>query len=80
MPRVSDDYRRARRDEIARAAIRCLERKGVHDTSIAANPWGNVVLLHAHAADTAIAGLELLLKGGQVGSDELFESVRALLG
>jgi AcrR family transcriptional regulator len=35
MPRVSDDYRRARRDEIARAAIRCLERKGVHDTSIA---------------------------------------------
>ena len=35
MPRVSDDYRRARRDEIAQAAIRCLERKGVHDTSIA---------------------------------------------
>jgi AcrR family transcriptional regulator len=35
MPRVSDDYRRARRDEIAHAAIRCLERKGVHDTSIA---------------------------------------------
>lgn len=35
MPRVSDDYRRARRDEIARAAIRCLERNGVHDTSIA---------------------------------------------
>ena len=35
MPRVSDDYRKARRDEIARAAIRCLERTGVHDTSIA---------------------------------------------
>ena len=35
MPRVSDDYRKARRDEIARAAIRCLERKGVHETSIA---------------------------------------------
>ena len=35
MPRVSENYRRARRDEIARAAIRCLERKGVHDTSIA---------------------------------------------
>src|SRR6187401_1724886 len=35
MPRVSDDYRRARRDEIARAAVRCLERKGVRDTSIA---------------------------------------------
>jgi len=53
---------------------------GVESLSIAANPWGNVVLLHAHAADTAIAGLELLLKGGQVGSDELFESVRALGG
>ncbi|HEX5730012.1 TetR/AcrR family transcriptional regulator [Microbacterium sp.] len=35
MPRVSDDYRRARRDEIALAAVRCLERKGVHETSIA---------------------------------------------
>ena len=53
---------------------------GVESLSIAANPWGNVVLLHAHAADTAIDGLELLLKGGQVGSDELFESVRALGG
>jgi AcrR family transcriptional regulator len=35
MPRVSEQYRKARRDEIALAAIRCLERKGVHDTSIA---------------------------------------------
>ena len=35
MPRVSDDYRRARRDEIALAALRCLEREGVHETSIA---------------------------------------------
>jgi AcrR family transcriptional regulator len=35
MPRVSDAYRRARRDEIALAAVRCLERKGVHETSIA---------------------------------------------
>ncbi len=35
MPRVTDDYRRARRDEIALAAVRCLERKGVHETSIA---------------------------------------------
>ena len=51
---------------------------GVESLSIAANPWGNVVLLHAHAAGPAIDGLELLLKGGQVGSDALFESVRAL--
>lgn len=35
MPRVSDEYREARRDEIARAALRCLERSGVHETSIA---------------------------------------------
>lgn len=35
MPRVSDAYRRARRDEIAVAALRCLERKGVARTSIA---------------------------------------------
>ena len=35
MPRVSKVYREARRDEIARAAVRCLERKGVRDTSIA---------------------------------------------
>jgi AcrR family transcriptional regulator len=35
MPKVTDQYRQARRDEIARAALRVLERKGVHDTSIA---------------------------------------------
>jgi AcrR family transcriptional regulator len=35
MPRVTDAYRRARRDEIASAAFRCLRRKGVSGTSIA---------------------------------------------
>lgn len=35
MPRVSKEYREARRDEIAQAAIRCLERQGVRETSIA---------------------------------------------
>jgi AcrR family transcriptional regulator len=35
MPKVSEKYREARRAEIARAALRCLERKGVRDTSIA---------------------------------------------
>ncbi|MHC2998596.1 TetR/AcrR family transcriptional regulator [Microbacterium sp. HJ5] len=35
MPKVSHEYREARRDEIARAAVRCLERNGVRDTSIA---------------------------------------------
>jgi AcrR family transcriptional regulator len=35
MPKVSEAYREARRDEIARAALRCLERNGVRETSIA---------------------------------------------
>ncbi|MFK4805989.1 four-carbon acid sugar kinase family protein [Microbacterium sp. ZW CA_36] len=51
---------------------------GVESLSIAANPWGNVVLLSAHAEDPAIDGLELLLKGGQVGADSLFIDVAAL--
>lgn len=35
MPRVSDEYRDARRSEIAAAAVRCMGRNGVHNTSIA---------------------------------------------
>ncbi|MFB7894020.1 TetR/AcrR family transcriptional regulator [Microbacterium sp. NPDC056044] len=35
MPKVSEEYREARRDEIARAALRVLARNGVRDTSIA---------------------------------------------
>ena len=49
---------------------------GVESLSIAANPSGNVVLLRAHAADPAVDGLERLLKGGQVGEDDLFAKVR----
>jgi uncharacterized protein YgbK (DUF1537 family) len=51
---------------------------GVHSLSIAANPWSNVVLLRAHGADPSVDGAELLLKGGQVGDDDLFERVRDL--
>ena len=51
---------------------------GVEALSIAANPWGNVVLLRAYADDPAIDGLELLLKGGQVGAESLFTDVAAL--
>ncbi|WP_194396648.1 four-carbon acid sugar kinase family protein [Microbacterium atlanticum] len=51
---------------------------GVQALSIAANPWGNVVLLRAHAADPAVDGVELLLKGGQVGADSLFIDVATL--
>lgn len=53
---------------------------GVTALSIAANPAGNVVLCTAHAADPAVDGLELLLKGGQVGDDDLFERIRRLGG
>ena len=51
---------------------------GVDALSIAANPWGNVVILRAHSSDSAVDGLELLLKGGQVGADSLFTDVAAL--
>ena len=51
---------------------------GVTSLSIAANPWANVVLLTAHSADADVDGIELLLKGGQVGDDDLFEAIRAL--
>ena len=51
---------------------------GVESLSIAANPWENVVLLRAHAPATAVDGVELLLKGGQVGGDDLFVRVRGV--
>lgn len=53
---------------------------GVTSLSISANPRDNVVLLTARASDPAIDGAELLLKGGQVGADDLFESVRSDFG
>lgn len=51
---------------------------GVESLSIAANPSGNVVLLRARSSDPAIDGLDLLLKGGQVGSDTLFTDIAEL--
>jgi len=51
---------------------------GVESLSISANPWANVVLLQAHAADPVVDGVELLLKGGQVGSVDLFERLLRL--
>jgi 3-oxoisoapionate kinase len=51
---------------------------GVESLSIAANPSGNVVLLRAQSGDAAIDGIELLLKGGQVGSDTLFTDIADL--
>lgn len=51
---------------------------GVDALEIAANPSGNIVLLRAVSAAPGIDGVELLLKGGQVGADDLFESMRTL--
>lgn len=51
---------------------------GISSVSIAANPEGNVVLLRAEAGDPAVDGLELLLKGGQVGGDDLFVRLAGL--
>lgn len=49
---------------------------GVDSLSITANPVANVVLLRAHSVDPEVDGVELLLKGGQVGPADLFELVR----
>ncbi len=51
---------------------------GVRSLAIAANPVGNVVLLRASSDDPHIDGLELLLKGGQVGAESLFDDIRSL--
>lgn len=53
---------------------------GVESLAIAANPWDNVVLLTANAPAGAIDGWELLLKGGQVGDDDLLVRIERLAG
>lgn len=50
----------------------------VESLSIAANPEGNIALCAARSADPTVDGLEMLLKGGQVGDDDLFEAIRTL--
>ncbi|MGN6818999.1 MAG: four-carbon acid sugar kinase family protein [Sphingomonas sp.] len=54
---------------------------GVAQLGIDALTWAAPIergapLVRAHAADPAIDGLELVLKGGQMGGDEFFEAVR----
>ena len=51
---------------------------GISSLSIAANPWGNVALLSVEAPGTPLDGIELLLKGGQIGDVDLMEKVRLL--
>jgi uncharacterized protein YgbK (DUF1537 family) len=57
------------------AVVRLLD---ISSVSIVANPEGNVVLLRAEARDPAVDGLELLLKGGQVGGVDLFVRLAGL--
>lgn len=54
---------------------------GVAQLGIDALAWAAPIergapLVRAHAADPAIDGLELVLKGGQMGGDDFFETVR----
>ena len=55
---------------------RVVRTLGITSVSIAANPGANVVVLRASSDDAAVDGAELLLKGGQVGDDDLFEAIR----
>ncbi len=54
---------------------------GVAQLGIDALTWAAPIergapLVRAHAADPAIDGIELVLKGGQMGADDFFETVR----
>ena len=55
---------------------RVLRRLGVTAIEILATPWGNAALCRAIGAASCIDGVELVLKGGQMGGTGLFESIR----
>lgn len=55
---------------------RVVRSLSVSRLSIVANPQANVVVLRASSLDPAIDGTDILLKGGQVGDDDLFEMIR----
>ena len=52
-----------------------LRRLGVDALAVAALPWGNVALCHASGAPYD-RPVEVVLKGGQQGHDDLFDDVR----
>ncbi|TDC51107.1 four-carbon acid sugar kinase family protein [Jiangella ureilytica] len=52
-----------------------LRRLGVDALAVTALPWGNVALCHASGAPYA-RPVEVVLKGGQQGHDDLFDDVR----
>ena len=95
MPRVTEKYRAARRDEIALAAIRCLERKGVRETSIAdivAESGLSTGAIYSHFTNKAelaryIVGRYLIIRLDELEADGLAgvvvpprETLRAMLG
>lgn len=53
-----------------------LRRLGVASLSITSRPWGNVVLCQTRAPARPYDGAEVVLKGGQMGHEDLFEDVR----
>lgn len=57
---------------------RLLTLLGAESLRIAANPFGNVVICRVSAGSDGLDGTEMLLKGGQVGDVDLFETVRQL--
>jgi uncharacterized protein YgbK (DUF1537 family) len=79
---------RIARDVVRRAGLRRLlfaggdtSSHGVAQLGIDALTWAAPIergapLVRAHAADPAIDGLELVLKGGQMGGEDFFEVVR----
>jgi len=79
---------RITRDVVRRAGLKRVlfaggdtSSHGVAQLGIDALSWAAPVergapLVRAHAADPAIDGLELVLKGGQMGGEDFFETVR----
>jgi 3-oxoisoapionate kinase len=53
-----------------------LRRLGVTRLAILAQPWGNAPLLRGGSDEAHLDGLELVLKGGQVGHPELLADVK----
>lgn len=55
-----------------------LRRLGIDSLRIVSNPWGIVSLCRAEgAADHLRGGIEVALKGGQMGHDNLFDDIRS---
>ncbi len=79
---------RIARDVVRRTGLRRLlfaggdtSSHGVAQLGIDALTWAAPIergapLVRAHAAEPAIDGIELVLKGGQMGADDFFETVR----